>query len=335
MPLGYDDGTGQGPVSTMGAPAGYGLGAFFSALANRGRNGQLAAQRGRMDALRGVLTEAQAYGEREQAKRAYTENAGLTDLEPALTAQYGPQLGHMLAVAARAKINPHELSQAALDDQGMGMRTAARDALAKGDYRLGNANLAAADGKPLQLSNESGGTVYNPYDLPGAPMATTAVGSSMIHAHNAAATASIASAADNYASAGEHRAKTQETLGTIPGKPVPLGLDGSQLKVLEAPVLDANGRPQVNPITGEPQMAVDPKRVGEFMTYLHALRMRNPRVTADEAVVSYAGGDERGIHDAVAELNKARAAVAAKRITREAAQARFRAAGYPQLADEL
>lgn len=322
-------------------PAGGGMGRLFADLVHRGRNGARSEQQGRMDGFKTLLTQAQALGEQQNARRTYQENQGLDNLEGTLIPLLGPQMAAAVAASARGKYDLHQGTQAAGDVQTQGFRTDARDALARGDYIGGNANLAAIDGKPLQISNESGGVVLNPYALPGAPMVTTAVGQADIGAKHAQAAASMASAADNYASAGEHKARTVNIKdggdgnGKVPG----FNYDANNLRVLESPQLDSHGQPITNPLTGAPQMQVDPKRMGTFFAFAQGYRKTHPKATADEAMASFLAGGEERAHANEAQANlavqEARALIQAGKISRQEAQQRLIRAGYPSAAQGL
>lgn len=316
----------------MPVQSGAGIGRLIGNLLGGPAMRQQAERRGRMAAHEEMLTEAKAYGEREQAKRSYGENQGLSQLETALAPLLGPELAKAAQAAAYGKYDLHQATQAGGDLQTQLLQRNARDALLRGDFEGGNASLAAIDGKPLAITNEENGVLINPYDsVSDQVMRMTQVGSSMVNENNANATNSLASA-------GEHNARTADIRngGSGNGGGKPLNLDANLISsMFKVPQVDANGRPVTNPMTGEVEMAPDQAGIGALMSYIVQRRQGAPKLSADEITAEYLAKGRTRQADNLRDLEEARAAIATGKITREEAQRRLRAAGLNAAAERL
>lgn len=311
---------------------GAGIGQFFRNLAMGPAMRQSAERKGRLAGLEEMLTEASAYGKREQAKRDYAENQGLDGMEEAVTPLLGAELARAVSQAARAKYDLRQGVEAGGGLQKQLFERNARDRILAGDFEGANAYLAGIDGKPLQITDVQEGVVVNPYaNRAGQGQQTTSVGSSMIRENDASAASSYASADASRARAADIRAG-----GDGDGNRKPLNLDAGIISsMFKAPQLDAQGRPISNPLTGEPSMAPDQAKIGRLLTYMAERSRLQPRMSADEITVDFLSRGEPGIQGKLQDLEDARAAVATGRISREEAQRRLRAAGMPRLAEQL
>jgi hypothetical protein len=117
--------------------------------------------------------------------------------------------------------------------RGQGYQADARTAALGGDYNAANANLVGLADKPLDLTKIAGGQQYNPLVTPDSGQSiTTPLGLADIGLRHAQAGASNASAANSYASAGEHRARSS-LLGEIGGGKAPSGYRFTDTGALE------------------------------------------------------------------------------------------------------
>lgn len=90
------------------------------------------------------------------------------------------------------------------------MKIAAQRAMAAGDPRTANSNLAAVSGRPVPVVKEAGGVMFNPYD-PGVAPELTGPGAAMVAARTA-------SAGSRTASADASRARADLTRRTDPNR---------------------------------------------------------------------------------------------------------------------
>lgn len=117
--------------------------------------------------------------------------------------------------------------------RGQGYQADARTAALGGNYNAANANLVGLADKPMDLTKIAGGQQYNPLVTPDAGQSfTTPLGLADIGLRHAQAGASNASAANSFASAAEHKARSS-LLGEIGGGKAPSGYRFTDTGALE------------------------------------------------------------------------------------------------------
>lgn len=287
----------------MPVQGGEGIGRFFRQLAMGPAMRASAERRGRMGAYEEMLAEAKAQGERQRATRDYGENQGLAHLGESLTPILGPQLARAVQDSAYGKYNISQATDASGDLQNQLFARDARDAIARGDFRAANASLAAADGKPLQITDEQGGVLLNPYDTVAAQtIRTTPVGQAEISLRGAQASQARAAATENMAQAGLANARTANVRGG--GENIGGGgggggrggkgfnLESGILKLLETQVRDQAGNPVFDPRTHAPTMMQDPQEIARFFKFATERAARGGGNNMDAALMDYLQGRE-------------------------------------------
>lgn len=175
-----------------------GVAKFFAGLGAGPALRQQAAARGRLDAMRAALTDAQI---RNTGNDAALKQVKLDALDPATlgTALAGAgvpmEQSDGAAGLVRAGQNVNEIGGLMKTLQALGLQRAARDAAVRGDLNGANAQLTGLADKPITLSQVTDGVAFNPTQTPDAnAFAPTAVGQAMIGQRNAAAADSMAGA---------------------------------------------------------------------------------------------------------------------------------------------
>lgn len=175
-----------------------GVAKFFAGLGAGPALRQQAAARGRLDAMREALTDAQI---RNTGADAGLKQVKLDSLDPQVLAQslsgLGVDAGQAQGAAGlvRAGQNVNEIGGLMKTLQSEAMRRAARDAAVRGDLNGANAQLMGLADKPVTLSQVTDGVAFNPIVAPGSnAFDPTAVGQAMINQRNAAAANSMANA---------------------------------------------------------------------------------------------------------------------------------------------
>lgn len=180
-----------------------GVAKFFAGLGAGPALRQQAAARGRLDAMRMALDDAQI---RNTGNDAALKQIKLDALDPAtLAASFagaGVPQEHAAGAAGldRAGNNASQIGALMKTLQEQAIARDARDAAVRGDLNGANANLFGLADKPVTLSQVTDGVALNPTVTPDVNAFTpTAVGQSMIAQRDAAATNSMAGAGANNA----------------------------------------------------------------------------------------------------------------------------------------
>lgn len=180
-----------------------GVAKFFAGLGAGPALRQQAEAKGRMDAMRAALTDAQI---RNTGNDAALKQVKLDALDPAtlgaaLAATGVPQdQSGGAAGLVRAGQNVNEVSGLMKTLQGLGLQRAARDAAVRGDLNGANAQLFGLADKPVTLSQVTDGVALNPTVTPDSnAFDPTAVGQAMIAQRQASAANSMAGVGANNA----------------------------------------------------------------------------------------------------------------------------------------
>lgn len=175
-----------------------GVAKFFAGLGAGPALRQQAAARGRLDAMRTALIDAQI---RNTGNDAALKQVKLDALDPAtlgaaLAATGVPQdQSGGAAGLVRAGQNVNEIGGLMKTLQSLAVQRAARDAAVRGDLNGANAQLFGLASKPVTLSQVTDGVALDPTVTPDRnAFDPTAVGQAMINQRNAAAADSAAGA---------------------------------------------------------------------------------------------------------------------------------------------
>ena len=231
-----------------------GVARFFAGLSAGPALRQRAAAQGRMDAMREALTGAQI--DNTQAD-AGLKQLKLDSMDPdtlgAAMAAMGMDASQSQGAAGlvRAGQNVSEVGALMSALQKQSAQRAARDAALRGDRNAANANLFGVADKPVDLSQVTDGVALDPTVTPDQnAFIPTAVGQSVINAHNAAASNSSASAAATRAKLPVELRKLEAEAGkatrsSATDKLPPIA-DVTAVLPKTAPA-DGYGNPQTNP----------------------------------------------------------------------------------------
>lgn len=118
------------------------------------------------------------------------------------SAGYQPEQAALLGSILRANASPNltQLGQLQLPTTGQAMNDA-RDAFKLGDVARGNAELALAQGKPIETTKVTDGQVFNPYGDRGQQVALTELGQAAVGQKKASAAKDYAGAQSDLAHA--------------------------------------------------------------------------------------------------------------------------------------
>ncbi len=253
-----------------------GVAKFFAGLGAGPVLRQQAAARGRLDAMRMALDDAQI---RNTGNDAALKQIKLDALDPATLAAAFAGAGvpqeHAAGAAGldRAGNNASQIGALMKTLQEQAIARDARDAAVRGDLNGANANLFGLADKPVTLSQVTDGVALNPTVTPDQNAFTpTAVGQSMIGQRNAAA-------ANSYAGAGANNAlrDLRDTQTAAGGFNPHVGAGTGKLP----PVADIRAiLPATGPMNAQGNPTVNPADVAGVMGWLS----ENPGMTVGDYV---------------------------------------------------
>lgn len=215
-----------------------------AALGGMGQSGENAYQTG-------MLRGAQGADLLEQARQRRNQNLALAAITPekvqaAMADPTGQASSDLGAALIQANRDPRQIAEYGKTEQGVGFRNQAWQRAMQPGASVASLNpmLAVIEGKPVAVTGVQGNTLINKYVDPNQQAAVggnvpTAVGQSDIGRNLAAAGASNASAARQYAGIGADKAANHDIVADDSG--ILVNID--KLTGKSSQVLDAAGKP--------------------------------------------------------------------------------------------